>query len=60
MPIYEYTCIECEETVEISRSFNDAEIIPPCKACGYKMARVYTPTGIQFKGSGFYKTDNGR
>ena len=59
MPTYEYTCIECEESREVSRGFNDTEIIPPCSSCGYKMVRVYTPAGVQFKGSGFYKTDNG-
>ena len=59
MPTYEYTCIECEETKEMIRGFNDPEVVPPCSSCGYKMARVYTPAGIQFKGSGFYKTDNG-
>jgi len=59
MPTYEYTCIECEESREVSRGFNDPEVVPPCSSCGYKMVRVYTPAGIQFKGSGFYKTDNG-
>jgi putative FmdB family regulatory protein len=59
MPTYEYTCIECEESQEVVRGFNDPEVVPPCSLCGYKMARVYTPAGIQFKGSGFYKTDNG-
>ena len=59
MPIYEYSCITCDESVEVSRSFSDEEILPPCSSCGYKMSRVYTPAGIQFKGSGFYKTDNG-
>jgi len=59
MPTYEYTCIECEESQDVNRGFNDPEVIPPCSSCGYKMVRVYTPTGIQFKGSGFYKTDNG-
>jgi putative FmdB family regulatory protein len=59
MPIYEYTCITCDKSKEITRNFNDIEVIPPCPICGYKMARVYSPAGIQFKGSGFYKTDNG-
>jgi predicted nucleic acid-binding Zn ribbon protein len=29
-----------------------------CDDCGKDMQRHYTPTGIQFKGNGFYKTDN--
>jgi putative FmdB family regulatory protein len=59
MPTYEYACIECDKSEEISRGFNDPESIPPCPSCGYSMTRVYNPVGIQFKGSGFYKTDNG-
>lgn len=59
MPIYEYTCMTCEKNKEVSRGFNDPEVIPDCSECGYHMVRVYTPAGIQFKGSGFYKTDNG-
>ena len=59
MPNYEYNCLTCETSKEVNRRFNDEEIIPPCSGCGYKMTRVYSPAGIQFKGSGFYKTDNG-
>jgi putative FmdB family regulatory protein len=59
MPTYEYNCVECETSTDITRGFNDEEVLPPCPQCGYKMTRVYTPAGIQFKGSGFYKTDNG-
>jgi predicted nucleic acid-binding Zn ribbon protein len=29
-----------------------------CKKCNHKMSRHFSPFGIQFKGSGFYKTDN--
>jgi len=59
MPTYEYACIECDESLDVVRGFNDPENVPPCSTCGYKMTRVYSPAGIQFKGSGFYKTDNG-
>ena len=59
MPTYEYNCVECETSKDITRGFNDEEVLPPCPSCGYKMIRVYSPAGIQFKGSGFYKTDNG-
>jgi len=58
MPIYEYVCIECDTSTEVTRSFNDQEKIPPCQNCGYSMVRSYNAPGIQFKGSGFYKTDN--
>jgi putative FmdB family regulatory protein len=59
MPTYEYACIECDQNLEITRGFNDSETLPPCPSCGYHMTRVYSSVGIQFKGSGFYKTDNG-
>jgi putative FmdB family regulatory protein len=59
MPTYEYACIECDESMEITRGFKDPESVPPCPSCGYNMSRVYNAPGIQFKGSGFYKTDNG-
>lgn len=58
MPVYEYTCIQCDTSEEVTRKFNDAEVIPPCPKCGYGMARSYNAPGIQFKGKGFYKTDN--
>ena len=58
MPVYEYACIECDKNLEVSRSFNDNEIVPACPVCGYKMSRSYSAPGVQFKGSGFYKTDN--
>lgn len=59
MPKYEYACINCDKSEEVSRGFNDKEVVPACPACGYLMTRVYDAPGIQFKGSGFYKTDNG-
>jgi putative FmdB family regulatory protein len=59
MPTYDYACIECDESQEVTRGFNDPESVPPCPSCGYRMTRVYNAPGIQFKGSGFYKTDNG-
>lgn len=58
MPTYEYSCIQCDEDKEISRGFNDPEEIPMCQE-GHRMVRVYHAVGVQFKGSGFYKTDNG-
>jgi len=59
MPIYEYACITCETSEEVTRGFSDPESLPACPSCGYSMARVYNAPGVQFKGSGFYKTDNG-
>jgi putative FmdB family regulatory protein len=56
MPTYDYACIECDTNKEVSRGFNDNEVIPPCPKCGYNMTRVWNTPGIQFKGGGFYST----
>lgn len=58
MPTYEYICTTCNERLEIQRSFDNNGLTPPCKSCGYEMTRFYGPIGVQFKGDGFYKTDN--
>lgn len=60
MPVYEYRCIDNEQhpIVEVTRGIMDTESIYKCNACQALMIRHFTPFGIQFKGSGFYKTDN--
>jgi putative FmdB family regulatory protein len=60
MPIYEYRCVDDEShaKLEVTRSINDPEQPYECKECESLMVRNFTPFGIQFKGNGFYKTDN--
>ncbi len=58
MPRYEYACIECDFGMEVTKSFNDADSIEICEKCGNIMNKVYGTVGVQFKGNGFYKTDN--
>ena len=60
MPKYDFSCVTCDYTIEIQRSFEDSDKDVLCEKCGYKMSRVYGAVGVQFKGSGFYKTDYGR
>ncbi|GIU85056.1 MAG: FmdB family transcriptional regulator [Acidimicrobiales bacterium] len=57
MPTYEFACRECERHHEVTISFHED---PPekCPHCGGILRRVYTPVGVVFKGSGFYKTDS--
>jgi putative FmdB family regulatory protein len=57
MPTYEFACTECGNRVEVVRSFSDA---PPttCTVCGGVLRKVFSPVGIVFKGSGFYRTDS--
>ena len=61
MPIYEYKC-ECspETVVSFERKIVDPEPDYPCDQCGKTMTRHYGSFGIQFKGGGFYKTDNAK
>ncbi|HKO00404.1 MAG TPA: FmdB family zinc ribbon protein [Thermoanaerobaculia bacterium] len=56
MPLYEYKCDQCGERSEILQSFQD----PPhtqCPKCGGTVKKLFSAPAIQFKGSGFYKTD---
>ena len=39
-------------------SIKDYKDTQECPECGSDMKRHYTPIGAQFKGSGFYVTDN--
>ena len=56
MPLYEYQCQLCGERVEVIQKLND----PPyahCPKCSGDMKKLMSAPAIQFKGSGFYKTD---
>ena|SRR5688572_7512880 len=56
MPLYEYQCVQCNERVEIIQRLSD----PPhseCAKCGGEMKKLLSAPAIQFKGSGWYKTD---
>lgn len=56
MPLYEYQCEKCGERAEIIQKISD----PPyehCPKCGGAMRKLFSAPAIQFKGSGFYKTD---
>lgn len=57
MPTYEYVCRECETILIEKRSIHDPSPDHVCEKCGYKMTQVVGNLGIQFKGSGFYRTD---
>jgi putative FmdB family regulatory protein len=59
MPLYEYECKDCGVRFERMQSFNDAPI-KVCPECEGEVHRIIGATGIIFKGSGFYVTDNRR
>ena len=56
MPIYEYQCSQCNERHEIIQRISD-EPLAHCPKCGGDMKKLFSSPAIQFKGSGFYKTD---
>jgi putative FmdB family regulatory protein len=57
MPTYEYACTECGQHVEVVQSMSDAPLTT-CAVCGGRLRKVFTPIGVVFKGSGFYRTDS--
>ena len=56
MPTYEYRCNQCEHTFEITRSYKEEESAITCPKCELNCTRVYSVPGVQFRGTGFYKT----
>jgi putative FmdB family regulatory protein len=57
LPTYQYTCTDCGEPVEAVQKFTD-DPLSVCAACGGRLRKVFSPVGIVFKGSGFYRTDS--
>jgi putative FmdB family regulatory protein len=57
VPTYQYTCTDCGEPVEAVQKFTD-DPLSVCAACGGRLRKVFSPVGIVFKGSGFYRTDS--
>ncbi len=57
MPLYVYQCTDCGVRFEATQSFHDAPLTT-CPECNGSVYRVIGSTGVIFKGSGFYVTDN--
>jgi putative FmdB family regulatory protein len=57
VPTYEYACAECGERLEAVQKFSD-DPLTECPACKGRLRKVFSPVGIVFKGSGFYRTDS--
>ena len=57
VPTYDYQCRSCERVIEVIHPMaSDGPSI--CEQCGGTLRRILYPTGIIFKGSGFYSTDS--
>ena len=58
MPSYTYRCENCDHQFDRHQAFSDNPL-KRCPNCSkHALRRVYKPTGVVFKGSGFYATDN--
>jgi putative FmdB family regulatory protein len=61
MPIYEYKCEKCGFQFEQQQSVSDPDPSRcPSNGCRGKVARVFSPPAIVFKGKGWHVTDYGR
>jgi putative FmdB family regulatory protein len=56
VPIYGYRCANCGHQFEIQQRMSD-EPLKACPKCQGKLNKILYPTGVIFKGSGFYSTD---
>ena len=57
MPTYQYACTTCDERLEVVQKFSD-DPLTECAECGGRLRKLFSPVGIVFKGSGFYRTDS--
>ncbi|OGT30340.1 MAG: hypothetical protein A3E87_01235 [Gammaproteobacteria bacterium RIFCSPHIGHO2_12_FULL_35_23] len=57
MPIYEYFCQNCGQSLEKLQKASDQPLID-CPACGQaRLQKKVSAVGFQLKGSGWYATD---
>jgi putative FmdB family regulatory protein len=57
VPIYAYTCTVCGHSFDIQQSFTDSSLTV-CPVCDGLLRKVFSPVGVVFKGSGFYRNDS--
>jgi len=58
VPTYAYACTQCSHRFDIYQSFTE-DALTTCPECGQQSLRkVFSPVGVVFKGSGFYRTDS--
>ena len=57
MPTYSYRCLECDTAFDIHQAFSDASLTV-CPTCGGVLRKVFSPIGVSFTGSGFYRNDS--
>jgi putative FmdB family regulatory protein len=57
VPTYSYRCTECGTAFDIKQAFSD-DALTECPSCGGVLRKVFSPVGVTFNGSGFYRTDS--
>lgn len=56
MARYDYRCPVCNTTFEFEHPMRERPTVY-CPNCGAEATQVFEPSGIVFKGTGFYNTD---
>jgi putative FmdB family regulatory protein len=57
MPTYAYKCTVCGTSFDVVQSFSDASLTVH-EGCGGALRKLFSPVGVTFNGSGFYRTDS--
>lgn len=57
MPTYSYRCTQCNHAFDIHQAFSDATLTV-CPNCGGTLRKIFSPVGVSFTGSGFYRNDS--
>jgi putative FmdB family regulatory protein len=57
MPTYSYRCTQCNHAFDIHQAFTD-DNLTVCPNCGGTLRKVFSPVGVAFSGSGFYRNDS--
>ena len=56
MAHYDYRCTSCSHVFEVEHGMTEHPDVT-CPVCGAPADTVFNASGIEFKGSGFYNTD---
>src|SRR5262245_44528718 len=59
MPIYEYSCSKCGQTIEVIQKFSDP-VLKKHQGCGGTLTKLVSASAFQLKGTGWYVTDYAR
>lgn len=58
MPMYDFECVTCKKTVELSVSIKDIDNKMACSCCGEEIRRKFSAVPVIYKCGGFYSVDS--